>query len=101
MKRKITGLCLLLPFIVTVNGCKSPDWGYGKPYEFASQKVRRHNYVDGSFRQAYDKAKAANDEAAARRERDQILGELMYIIDAEHGDGNRDRQFTIVARSSE
>ena len=92
MKQKITSLSLLLLFIVTVNGCKSPDWGYSKPYDFASRKVRKHNYVDGSFRRVYDQAKAANDEASARRERNQILGELMYIIDADHGDFERSMQ---------
>jgi hypothetical protein len=92
MKQKIISLSLFLLFIVMVNGCKSPDWGYSKPYDFASRKVRKHNYVDGSFRRAYDQAKAANDEAAAKRERDQILGELMYIIDADHGDFERSMQ---------
>jgi hypothetical protein len=92
MKQKITSLSLLLLFIVTVNGCKSPDWGYSKPYDFASQKVRKHNYVDGSFRRVYDQAKAANDDVSARRERNQILGELMYIIDADHGDYERSMQ---------
>jgi hypothetical protein len=92
MKQEITNFSLLLLLIVTVNGCKSPDWGYSKPYNFASQKVRKHNYVDGSFRRDYDQAKAANDEASARRERNQILSELMYIIDADHGDYERSTQ---------
>ena len=92
MKQKTAGLSLLLLFIVTVNGCKTPDWGYRKPFEFSSQKVRKLNYVDGSFRRGYDEAKAANDEVAAKRERDQILSELMYVIDAAHGDYERAMQ---------
>ena len=86
---------LLSSLTIVLTGCKTQmrDFGYDKPYEFTSKDVRRYKYLDGKFREAYDQALKNKDWAKAKIERDQILGELMYLIEASHGDYERSMRF--------
>lgn len=82
---------LLFSIVPMFTGCalfqKVGNMGYNEPFEFSSSKVRKHSYLTKDFRKDYDGAKdqGAAGEPTARRERDQILGELMFIIDSDHG----------------
>lgn len=91
----------LLVFIVLVSwlaaGCRTKmrDYGYRKPYDFSTTKVRKYKFHNTDFRKAYDEARATGTqgEAIAKSERNAILGELMYVIETEHGDYERRMRF--------
>lgn len=73
-------------------GCKSMrDYGYARPYKFGDQKFVSHDYSSRAFRARYD-ALLTNmppNLEGAKAERNAILHELMYMIEASHGEFER------------
>lgn len=75
------------------NNIHNLDYGYKRPFNFEDPKYLKNDYTNPNnpkwFRHQYDVDMAANDFDNARLERDQILSELMYAIDAAHGQYER------------
>lgn len=95
----LAAICsLLLPGCCLYNAEKIS--GYNRPYNFTSEKVRKHNYNTTAFRTNYDNFlnhsnifTDSNLLEHARVERNQILTELLNIIEAEHGEYERSMLF--------
>ncbi len=88
---------------VLSTGCridKLRDHGYARPYTFDNPKYVKHDFKSCAFRTNYDslmvQSRTNSDTNAvaklrenAKDERNAILGELIYLIDASHGEYER------------
>ena len=84
-----TGAILLL----LAGGCKygtaEKISGYKRPFNFSSEKIRSRDYHSNSFRSNYNHLVSVGQTNEARIERNQILSELIFIIEAESGNYER------------
>jgi hypothetical protein len=88
---------LLMLLMFATSGCAllPPDYGYKRPFAFGPDKQKLAEYKTGEFRVTYDalaRQGVTNQEksAEARLERNRIVTELLYSIDAAHGQFTRD-----------
>ena len=85
-------MCLML-----VLGCKYGTVerisGYKRPFNFTSEKIRSRDYHSNTFRSNYNHFVAEGKTNEARLERNQILSELIFIIEAESGNYERNLRF--------
>ncbi len=82
----IVGLLLLA-------GCKYNSAekmsGYRRPFNFTAEKIRSRNYHTRDFRTNYNHLVSVGKTEEARIERNQILSELIFIVEAESGNYER------------
>ena len=105
MKIKTASLLLLFTLLAALGGgCKcfkyvTKDYGYQRPMKFSDPSLAKHDFTahhdaPNYFRKEYDSWMAntvdTNASINAKRERDAILSELMFMIDGAHGEFERD-----------
>jgi hypothetical protein len=85
-------ICLLL-LVGCKYGAAERISGYKRPFNFTSEKIRSRDYHSNAFRSNYNHLVTIGKTDQARTERNEILSELIFMIEAESGNYERNLRF--------